>query len=596
MIRFKSTASSLAVLAGFFFFPVALVQAETQVDETIIVTATRGEQILSDTLASVSVIDREAIELSQAPDLLELLRMQAGVDVARTGGPGGQTGVFMRGTNSNHVLVIIDGIRVSASGTGAFAWELLDPAIIERIEIVRGPRAARWGSDAIGGVIQVFTRRAEGVSLRAGYGRYRDRSLMASGGTGNAGLTASARRVGGFSAQNERGFAFDPDDDGFENLSLAGSARQMLGTGLIEVSARFATGEIEFDQGESDFLNYATLINYHANPDAAWRLQYSVGAYRDRLETEAPFGESEAITRRTQASALAETDLASGTRLMLGADAWQESGVSRGDWAESRYNVGAWAGLDGRRDALDYELSLRWDQDELFGSAVTGSLAGGWRLSEEFRFLGSIGRGFRAPNFNQLFSPGFFGAFAGNPELDPETSWSTELGVQWLPAPGQRARLSLFENRIDDLIDFAGVDFQAINIRKSRIRGIEFQYGLQLQDWRGDLQLTWQDPEDRDSGQDLLRRAREKGSLSLDRMLANGAWLGAELVHVGSRFDVGQAELPSHTLVNLRAGWPLGQDLRLEGRVENLTDRDYEQLVGFNTHRRSLFVALSWNR
>jgi len=596
MIRFNSSLSTLAVLAGFSFFPVAFVQAETHVDETIIVTATRGEQSLGNTLASVSVIDREAIELSQAPDLIELLRMQAGVDVTRTGGPGGQTGVFMRGTNSNHVLVIIDGIRVSASGTGAFAWELLDPAIIERIEIVRGPRAARWGSDAIGGVIQVFTHRAEGLSLRAGYGRYRDRSLMASVGTGNTGLTASARRVGGFSAQNERGFAFDPDDDGFENLSLAGSARQALGRGFLEVSARLATGEVEFDQGESDFVNYATLISYQTDPAAAWRWHYSVGAYRDRLETETPFGESEAITRRTLAGVLTETDLGADNRLMLGADAWQESGVSRSAWAESRYNLGAWAGLDGHREALGYELSLRWDQDELFGSAVTGSLAGGWRLSEEFRFLGSIGRGFRAPNFNQLFSPGFFGAFAGNPDLDPETSWSTELGVQWLPAPGQRARLSLFENRIDDLIDFAGVDSQAINIRKSRIRGIEFHYGLLLQDWRGDLQLTWQDPEDRDSGQDLLRRAREKGSLSLDRMLTNGAWLGAELVHVGSRFDVGQAELPSYSLVNLRAGWPLGQGLRLEGRVENLTDRDYEQLVGFNTHRRSLFVALSWTR
>lgn len=583
-----------SVLAGFLLFPVFALQAADSVGEPLVVTATRGEQALSDSLAAVSVIDRERIERSQAPDLIELLRLEAGVDVARTGGPGGQTSVFLRGTNSNHVLVLIDGVRASASGTGGFAWELLDPAIIERIEIVRGPRAARWGSDAIGGVIQIFTRRAEGVTVRAGYGRYRDRSLVASAGTGSAGLTAAARRVGGFSSQNERGFAFDPDDDGFQNFSLAGSASQALGRGVLDISARLAQGETEFDQGESDFLNYAASLSYRSDLDADWRWQASLGAHRDRLETETPFGESEAITRRTQAGAQVETTLGASSRLLFGADGWQESGVSRGQWAESRYNIGAWAGVDGSIEAFDYEFSLRGDRDELFGSALTGNVAGGWRLSDDFRLLGSLGRGFRAPTFNQLFSPGFFGSFAGNPDLDPETSWATELGLQWRLGSGQRARLSLFENRIDDLIDFAGVDFQAINIREARIRGIEFHYGLILDAWRGDLQLTWQDPEDRDSGQDLLRRAREKGSLALDRVLANGAWLGAELVHAGTRFDVGQARLPSYTLVNLRAGWPLGQGLSLEGRVENLTDRDYEQLVGFNTHRRSLFLALSW--
>ena len=600
MSFFTLSGRASTMLAGFSVLFVTAVstemaQAVEHDEEPIVVTATRAEQALADSLASVSVIDRAAIELSQAPDLLELLRLQAGVDVARTGGAGDQTSVFMRGANSNHVLVIIDGVRVSASGTGAFAWETLDPATIERIEIVRGPRAARWGSDAIGGVIQIFTRRSEGVSLRAGYGRYRDRSLVAAAGTGSAGITAAARRVGGFSSQNERGFAFDPDKDGFESVSVAGSARQALGAGLLEVSARLATGDNEFDQGESDFLNYAARVAYHTDSSAAWRWQYSLGAARDRLETETAFGESEAITRRVQAGMQTETALGAGSRLLLGVDGWQESGVSRGEWSESRYNIGAWTGLDGRRQALDYEFSLRWDQDELFGSAVTGNLAAGWRINDDFRFLGSLGRGFRAPNFNQLFSPGFFGAFAGNPDLDPETSWSTELGLQWQPSRGQRARLSLFENRIDDLIDFAGENFQAINIREARIRGIELHYAINLQAWRGDVQLTWQDPEDRSSGQDLLRRAREKGGISLDRLWANGAWLGTELVHVGRRFDVGQVRMPSYTLLNLRAGLPLTTGLRLEGRVENLTDRDYEQLFGFNTHRRSLFVAVSWS-
>ncbi len=562
--------------------------------DIIEVTATRSEQPAEASLAPVSVIERDQIERSQAPDIMELLRLEAGVDVARAGGPGGQTSVFMRGSNSNHVLVLVDGIRVAASGTGGFAWELLDPNIIERIEIVRGPRAARWGSDAIGGVIQIFTRRAEGASARAAYGNYRDRSLTGSFGTGQAGMTISARRVGGFSAQNERGFNFDPDDDGFENISAAGSGVMALGNGSLSWNARVADGDVEFDQGETDTLNYAAGLEYRTVADNDWQYLASLSMYRDRFETETAFGVSEAITRRTQAGLQAERRITDRINWLLGADAWRESGVSRGDWAQDRYNIGAWTGLDGSHEAWDFETSLRVDEDELFGSALTGNIAGGWRLTEALRLRGSIGRGFRAPNFNQLFSPGFGGQFAGNPDLDPEVSLNTEVGLDYAPGNGHRFTASVFENRIDDLIDFSGEDFQAINIEEARIRGVELAHDWSSENWRSRAQITWQDPENRNTDQQLLRRPKEKASVSLDRLLAGGGWIGAESVYTGSRFDVGQEELPSHVLVNLRAGWPLGGGFRFESRLENATDRDYEQLIGFNTAGRSLFVALSW--
>ena len=562
-------------------------------DEVIVVTASRSEQALSASLASVTVIDRDQIEISQAPDLLELLRQEAGVDMARTGGPGGQTSLFLRGSNSNHVLVLIDGVRVSAAGTGAFAWELLDPNLIERIELVRGPRAARWGSDAIGGVIQIFTRQARGMGVRVGYGRYRDRSIAATMGSGQAGLTVAARRVGGFSSQNERGFAFDPDDDGFQNFSAATSGHSVVGPGQLNWSARLATGESEFDQGESDFLNYAASLEYQFASQGPWHWLTSMSLYRDRLETATPFGESEAITRRVQTAFQGQRSLAEDNHWLVGVDAWRESGVSRQQWSEQRYNVGLWTGFDGRFGALEHETSIRLDRDEHFGNAVSGNIAVGWSLADNWRMMAAVGRAFRAPNFNQLFSPGFGGFFAGNPDLDPETSWNTELGLHWQPAARQRLTLAVFETRIDDLIDFSGTDFQAINIRKARIRGAEIAYEYSSIDWRSRAQASWQDSEDRDTGQPLLRRAKENASLTLDRMFG-GNWIGAEIVHVGSRLDVGQQDMPSHTLINLRAGYELPAGFRLEGRVENLTDRDYEQVFGFNTHRRSLFVAVSW--
>lgn len=567
------------------------------VDEPVmVVTATRAEQSAASSLAAVSVIDRAQIERSQAPDLHELLRLEAGVDVARTGGPGGQTSVFMRGSNSNHVLVLVDGIRVAASGTGGFAFENLDLAIIERIEIVRGPRAARWGSDAIGGVIQIFTRRAEGASLRAGYGRYRDRSLAGSIGTGQAGLTAAARRVGGYSSQNERGFAFNPDDDGFELFSLAGGGRAEVGRGQLNWQTRLASGETEFDQGISDALNYAAGLDYRLPGAGDWLWLFNAAAYRDRLETSTAFGEDEAITRRIQAGTQAERVIADGQRLIVGADGWRESGVSRNQWSEQRDNIGLWAGLDGRNGAFDHDLSLRVDRDSNFGRAVTGGLAGGWRASEDWHLMASLGRAFRAPSFSQLYSPGFSGLFAGNPDLDPETSLSGEIGLRWHGLAGQNLGVALFETRIDDLIAFAGPDFQAINIRSSRIRGAEIWHEFSSTHWRARSQATWQNTEDRDTGLELLRRPSRKASTSLDRLLANGSWFGGELVYIGSRLDVGNQRLGAYTLVNLRAGYELPAGLRLEGRLENLTDRDYEHLVGFNTHRRSLFVALNWER
>lgn len=557
------------------------------------VTATRSQQPVNDSLAAVSVITREEITRSQAPDLLELLRLEAGIDIARSGGPGGQTSVFMRGTNSNHVLVLVDGVRVSAAGSGAFTWEILDPAIIERIEIVRGPRAARWGSDAIGGVIQVFTRLPDGGGARAAYGRYDDRQLSANWGNGFLGLNVSARDVEGFSSQNPSGFAYDPDDDGFENLSVSVRGDYRLGGGDVSWSARLADGSVEFDQGESGFLNYALRGAYRKQGSGPWAWEGSAAVYRDNLETDNGFSISDATTRRVQAGFQAERTVGNSTTWLLGTDAWQVEGDTSGSFDEDRENVGVWTGFDGGRGNLSWETSLRVDHDSQFGTALTGNLAGGWRMAENLRLSASLGRAFRAPSFSQLYSPGFGGQFAGNPDLDPETSVSGELGLDWFGPGGHSIGLSTYQNEVDDLIAFSGPDFQAINIEEARIRGAELTHRFATETWRAESSLTWQDAENLTQNSELLRRADLKGSIALDRTFANGGWLGAEVVHVGERPDFG-AELPAYTLVNLRAGWPLGAGLTLEGRLENVTDKDYEPIAGYNAHRRAAFVALRW--
>jgi len=567
-------------------------------DDPIVITAGRVERAALATPARVSVITRADIERAQAPDLVELLRLEAGIDVTRNGGPGGQTSLFLRGANSNHVLVLIDGVRVAASGTGAFTWEILDPALIERIEIVRGPRAARWGSDAIGGVIQIFTRRPDGVAAGARYGSDRDtRGVLAAGRQGPgvaADLTVAARSVDGFSAQNPRGFSFDPDDDGFDNLSAATGGGIDLGAGRLTWRGRAATGETEFDQGESDFDNWSWRFDYQSDVAGPWRWRAGAATLRDRLETQSAFGTNEVVTRRLQVDTLLERDLDRAGTWLLGVDAWRESGVSRGQWNQSRTNLGVFTGLEGGVSTLDYELAFRVDDDEEFGAEATGNVGLNWRPGARTRVFASGGKGFRAPSFSQLYSPGFGGLFAGNPDLDPERSWSAELGADYAPTEAQRFGISLFGNWIDDLIDFSGEAFRAVNVNQARIRGLEFTHAWRVSSWSSRFNLTWQDPEDRSADRDLLRRAEFKGNWVLSYRPSDRWNVGAELTHVGDRLDVGAVRLGSYTLIHLVAGLRLTRAMSLEARVDNLADRDYEPLFGFNAADRRVLVSLNW--
>ena len=206
------------------------------------------------------------------------------------------------------------------------------------------------------------------------------------------------------------------------------------------------------------------------------------------------------------------------------------------------------------------------------------------------RLHASLGRGFRAPTFSQLFSPGFGGQFAGNPDLDPETSWSAEIGVNIRPGNGHSFRVTAWETRIDDLIAFSGPDFMAINVDEAGITGIETGWHWNGEPLRTGLTGTWQDAENTATGTDLLRRAEWKGSATLDWLFGNGNWLGVEVVHTGKRPDVGGTELDAYTLINLRAGVELPAGLLLEGRVENLTDTDYQPLDGYNASGRAAFM------
>ena len=571
---------------------------------TVNVTANRVVTEVDSSLSTVSVIDRRAIELNGGTDIVDLLRQQAGVDIVRTGGVGGQTSLFLRGAKSNQVLVLIDGVRVSSATTGLFQFESLPLDQIERIEIVRGPRAALYGSDAIGGVIQIFTRRSSGISGALGVGSYGANSAE-SGYTraferGRIGVRLSYLDIEGFSSQNAQGFAFDPDADGQVQRSISGFLDYDFGPLALNANANRVHNRVEFDRGRSVLVNSQASAalqggGSHAGNSASWWLRAS--SARDTLTTPAFFSRFE--TRRDILDWQQVLAAANG-ELLWGATAIQEDGASvdtfSGDdqYADQRDQLAGFASWRASHDALNYELSARYDHDEDFGDASTAQAAIGWSLNEQIRLVANWGQGFRTPNLNELLSPGFGGLFAGNPELDPERSRSSELGLDMAFDPTSALRLRLYRSDLTDLIDFSGgTTFRAINIARARLQGAEVEGHWQAGAWRLEGNLGWQQAYDRSSEADLLRRAPRKANLRLQR--AFGAHLiGVDANAVAARPEFG-GELPGYVLLGAFARWQISAPFALDLRLENLGDVDYQLARGFNTPGLSAMVHLRWS-
>jgi len=564
--------------------------------DTVQVTANRSAEKVSETLASVTVLTRADIERSQAPDLIDLLGRQAGIDYSRTGGPGQASTVFMRGSNSNHTLVLIDGQRVNPATQGGYDFAHLPLAQVERIEIVRGPRAALWGSDAIGGIIHIFTRDPAQLFVEARAGSY-GRSAVTAGfghGAGHSriGLSAGYDRSTGFSATNPAAgpWSYDPDKDGYRNRNLSLRARTVIGSQQLSFSGLLTDADVEFDMGETAVRNSQLGLVLAGRLGETWTHSLSLGRSQEVLETPA-FG-SASDSQRTSVDWVNTLAPNASNTLDLGFNWSRENGeldsIFSGQYDVQRRNTALFASWRGEFAAHTFELSARHDDDSRFGSASTGNAAWGWQASEAIRLRASWGQGFHAPTFNDLHYPGF-----SNPNLLPEHSHSSEMGLDWTPDARQRLSLSAFRSRISDLIVYVGPPNNLENISRVAIEGVELEYSYRHEGFSVSGNATWQDPRNASTGAQLLRRARHKFSLTADYMFDNSLLLGFDISNYGSRPDFG-ASLPGHTRLDLRASLPLTAAWTLEGRIENLGDRDYELVSGYNTPGRSGLLSLRY--
>jgi len=582
----------------------AVLASDARTLDTVQVTASRVERPLDESLASVTVIRRADIEASQAPDLLDLLGRQVGVDIARTGGPGGGSAVFLRGGNSNHSLVLVDGIRVTSTGQGVFDFAHLPLEQIERIEIVRGPRAAFWGSDAIGGVIHVFTRDPSQPSVRVLAGSYGRAGASAGAGFGDddrgLGVTAGFQRLDGFSATNpDSVFSYDPDRDGYRNRNLSLRGRTALGSQRLAFSALSTNADVQFDRGQTEARNASAGVTLGGDLRPGWSHQLTLGHAREDLDTASSFS-NRFQSRRTSLDWLNSLQAGADATLSFGLNWQRENGASQNAFDgelfdQQRTSRAAFLAYGGRFGAHVLDLSVRHDDSDQYGAATSGNAAWGWDLSDRARVRLSWGEGFRAPNFNELFYPDSGYGFAGNPDLRPESSRTWEAGMEFEPAPGQRLGLSVYQSRVRDLIAFAApTTNNAININRAELEGVELEYRFVRDGWTAGGNLAWQDAVDAGTGNALLRRAKRKAHVDLGYRFGSGLELGLDGDHVSARPDFG-ARLDAYSLVHLRLAWPIGDQWRVEGRLENLTNRDYAMVSGYNTPGRSGVVSVVWN-
>ncbi len=596
--------TTLTLALGVFFSSFAYAETLPEVvGETIVVTPTRTAQTVDDSLASVSVITRSDIERLQARSLADVLQGMVGVTVANTGGDGKGTSIFLRGANSDHVLVLIDGVKVGSATTGTAAFQDFPLHLIERIEMVRGPVSSLYGSEAIGGVIQVFTRKGGGVltpSASMSVGSYNTRGATASLAGGgeqgwfNAGVAHT--RTDGFNAckglPGVACFTNEPDDDGYRNtaFTLRGGYRFAPGSEL-DLHVLRAQGDNEFDgkfQNQSESVQQVIGAGVAHRFNDVWRIKLSAGQGRDESDNfKNDVYSSTFNTRRNSASMQNDLSLGRDHLLTLGLDRQEDHVSSNTAYAVTRRDTtGAFAEYQGQWDKHRVQLALRGDDNSQFGRHTTGNVAWGYPVRADLDMRLAYGTAFKAPTFNQLYYPNY-----GNANLRPETSRNIELGLGGR-LPAGRWSATLFDNRISDLI--AG--FPPANINRAEIQGVELAANSRFGEWDVAVNLTLQDPENASAanqGKVLPRRAQESLRIDLDRRL--GAWrLGGTLRGEGERFDneSNTRRMAGYALLDLRAEYRLATAWSLGARLENLFDVDYETAFGYNQPGRGAYLTL----
>ena len=577
--------------------------------DPIAVTATRSAQPIADVLADITVIGADEITRAGAQSLAEFVQRQPGVEIVQNGGPGAVAGIFLRGANRGQTLVLIDGVRIGSASAGATSLEAIPLDQIERIEILRGPASSLYGADAIGGVVQVFTRRGNGglaSTASVGYGTYDtwDAKASLAGGNGamQVSVQAAAKASNGFNAiTNPTNFLYNPDPDGYTNQSVSGNVGDTLAPDQ-ELRAQFLRSRLnnQFD-GSPDFddrtrtVAQTWLFASRNRLASFWVSRLSAAEGLDDSRSITASGSFPFKTTQRQYAWQNELALPLGA-LTAGLERREENVATDAGFAITSRNTNSVFGIYQLREgAQALQANLRHDRSDQYGGQTTGALAYGYRLSPAWRLTAGYSTGFKPPSFNDLYYPDF-----SNPNLEPETSKSLEAGAYWngdISGATVEARAIVYRNRVSQLIVFqcdASFVCAPVNVDRATLEGITL--GIEARADNGATltgSLDLQAPEDDRSGNLLPRRARRHGAL-------NVAWpwgplrFGAGVIASSLRYDdpANLVRMGGYAIVNLTLEWALPQGVTLFARADNVLDKNYELAAGYSTGGAMVFAGV----
>lgn len=599
-LRAPLAALPLAILA-------TISHAQT-LTETV-VTATRNPLPLTAAMHHTTVISREEIERSQASDLVTLLQREAGLQRTQNGGVGTVSSVFLRGAPSLQTLVLVDGVPLNKQdASGAVSLEHLMLDNIERVEIVRGNVSAIYGSGAIGGVIQIFTRTgarepSAQLSLELGPRSTAKVSAQVSTQVGDTAISAGASRfrTDGFSSINPAQFASaNPDTDAYANTSLNLSlTHQLAPRHQVGVRLSRSVGDTAYDntfgsatdvQTSSTRISQATL--FADNTWGDWRSRVSLSEQSDKSRTSNNGAPGDGF--RTSATVLSWVNtvaLGGGWLGTAGLERqWQRVTTETSSPYDARRNTIAWfGGVEGGLGPGSIQFNLRADKvGEL--DETTYYLGYSLPVTKQLKLLASTSTAFNAPPLGYLFAPGF-----GNPNLKPETARSQELGLQYEQG-SHLLRATWFNTSVTNELAFVGSTFT--NLNRTRNRGFETSYQGTLRQTRLRASLTLQDPKNEITGAALIRRAKTLWSVGVSQKVA-GLDVDADVRYASSRtdrygFPSVQTTLSPYTVLDLAASYALTPEVKLRARIDNVTDKRYQTVYGYNQQPRSLYVGLDW--
>ena len=600
-------------------------QAQSQLQlPNQVVTATRVATAVTDTIADVSIIDRATLELAGQTSLREVLSQQPGVQTASSGSYRSTAGIFLRGSVTSQTLVLIDGVRVGSATSGGASLENIPLSRIERIEILRGAASALYGPDAVGGVIQIFTREASpGLQMDASVGVGTDgqqqagASLRGSDGALGYSLGVSREKASGISViSNPMSGSYNPDEDGFSSSSVDAKLSARLNREhAVSVSLLRSDSDYQFDSvpfpnplGLTRITSEARAKVGLANATLKWDAQWltlwhstvTIGSSDEqsladyfRLADGAFGGNTRFNTSRRQATW--QNDIT------LGKDVLSVMLEGRNETVDSNtaYTVtsrdvrSALASYAVNRPAWNALVVARNDDNSQFGNFNNWALSGGYRVTDSMRAVASVGTSFQAPSFNQLYYPGF-----GNPSLQPQRNRATELGLKY-----HLGSVSLGAVAYNN--DIQGFIVPTTNVQSSLavLRGITLSGDVQTGDTGFSVSYDYADPRSysafaASNDLRLVRVARNMLNARVTHRLGD-VNVFAELKLSGDREDnnlsfSGRDLLPGYTLLNVGANWRVQKNVLLLARINNMTDAQYQLANGFSMPGRNLFVSMNW--